>query len=61
MLKFLVPLAALLLMSGCCRVFGICTSASIHTSIASPEEFAQQDNHWQCNVVAPTHRPNDKF
>jgi uncharacterized protein YceK len=51
MLKLLVPLAALLLMSGCCRMLGICTSASVHTSIASPEEFAQQDNNWQCSVV----------
>jgi hypothetical protein len=47
MQKLLVPFAALLLVSltGCCSVFGVCAgvSASVHTSIASPQTFARQD------------------
>jgi hypothetical protein len=59
MSKLLVPLAALFLMSGCCRVFGICASASVHTSVASPEEFAQQDNNWpNAAWLAPKHCRN---
>jgi uncharacterized protein YceK len=43
--KLLVPLVALFVVSltGCCSVFGVCASASVHTSIASPQTFAQQD------------------
>jgi len=43
--KFLVPFAALLLLSlsGCCRYLGLCASASVHTSIDSPRQFAQSD------------------
>ena len=43
--KLLVPLVALLLvsMTGCCSMFGLCASASVHTSIASPQTFAQND------------------
>jgi hypothetical protein len=45
MLKLFVPFAALFLLSlsGCCRVFGLCASASVSTSISSPQQFAQQD------------------
>jgi len=43
MLKLLLPLTALLAISGCCQLFGVCTSASVHTSISSPQKFAQQD------------------
>jgi hypothetical protein len=42
MLKFLLPLTALAI-SGCCQLFGICTSASVHTSISPPGQFAQQN------------------
>lgn len=43
--KLLVPLVALFLvsMTGCCSMFGLCASASVHTSIASPHTYAQQD------------------
>jgi hypothetical protein len=46
MLKLFVPFAALLLLplSGCCRYLGLCASASVHTSISSPQQFAQQDS-----------------
>jgi hypothetical protein len=45
MQKLLVPFVALMLVSltGCCSVFGLCASASVHTSIASPQTFARQD------------------
>ena len=43
--KFFVPFGALLLLSlsGCCRYFGLCASASVHTSISSPNQFAQSE------------------
>jgi hypothetical protein len=43
--KLFVPFGALLLLSlsGCCRYFGLCASASVHTSIDSPQQFAQPD------------------
>jgi len=40
--KLLILVAALGLLSGCCRYLGICTSASVHTSITSPQQFAQR-------------------
>jgi hypothetical protein len=40
--KLLFPLFALFLFSGCCEYLGICTSASIHTSISGPQQYAQQ-------------------
>jgi uncharacterized protein YceK len=45
MQKLLVLFAGLFMLSmtGCCSVFGLCASASVHTSIASPQTFAQQD------------------
>jgi hypothetical protein len=42
MLKLLLPLTALFAISGCCQLFGVCTSASVHTSISSPNQFVQQ-------------------
>jgi hypothetical protein len=44
-LKLFMSLAALVLLSlsGCCRYLGICASASVSTSIESPQHFAQQD------------------
>lgn len=52
--KFLVPFAALLLLSlsGCCRYFGLCASASVHTSIDSPRQFAQSDGT-ERNLATP--------
>lgn len=40
--RLMVLLMALLMCSGCCELFGVCTSASIHTSIQSDQEYAQQ-------------------
>jgi hypothetical protein len=39
--KLLAPLFALFLFSGCCEYLGICTSASVHTSISGPQQYAQ--------------------
>lgn len=52
MIKLFVPLTALLLSSGCCQVLGICTSASIHTSISLPQKLARQDS-LQSSLVFP--------
>jgi hypothetical protein len=43
MLKFAFLLLTVFLMSGCCELFGICTSVNVHTSISSPEKFAEVD------------------
>jgi len=43
-MKFLLPVLALILCSGCCRYLGICTSASVHTSIEAPDQLAQQSS-----------------
>jgi hypothetical protein len=42
----LIPLAVLLSLSGCCDLFGICTSASIHTSNPGPNfsDFASEND-----------------
>jgi hypothetical protein len=40
--KLLILLVVLCLFSGCCEMFGICTSASIHTSISGNHQYAQQ-------------------
>ena len=42
MLKLLAVLAPVLILSGCCQVFGICTSVDVHTSIDRPKNVAQQ-------------------
>jgi hypothetical protein len=43
MLKLsLFGIATTVVLSGCCQVLGICTSASIHTSISTPDQFAEQ-------------------
>lgn len=42
MLKILAVLAPVLILSGCCQIFGICTSVDVHTSIDRPENIAQQ-------------------
>jgi len=44
MSKLMVLLIALVMCSGCCELFGVCTSASIHTSIQSQKDYAQQGN-----------------
>jgi hypothetical protein len=40
--KLFVALAALLLLSGCCRLFGICSSVNVHTSIDAPTQITRQ-------------------
>jgi hypothetical protein len=59
MLKLLYLSAITLSLSGCCQVLGICTSASIHTSISSPQRFAEQSGKLtgsQAPVVAGVDR-----
>jgi hypothetical protein len=38
--KFVCLLLMVLTMSGCCEIFGICTSVNVHTSASSPDKFA---------------------
>jgi hypothetical protein len=42
--KRLFALGASFLLSGCCEIFGICTSVNVHTAIEPPYQLAQQDN-----------------
>ena len=42
--KLFILLAALFLFSGCCQFLGICTSASVHTSISPSDQYVQQNN-----------------
>ena len=42
MVRLFCLLVAIFSLSGCCRVLGVCTSASIHTSIPSRQKFAEQ-------------------
>jgi hypothetical protein len=43
MLKFVCLLLMLLMTSGCCQLFGLCTSVNVHTSASSPDKFANSD------------------
>lgn len=49
MLRFVVLIAPVLVLSGCCQVFGICTSVDVHTSIDRPENVAQQEHFLETN------------
>jgi len=41
MLKVLILLAPLIALSGCCRVFGICTDVSVQSSLDHPQKLAE--------------------
>ena len=43
MLKVISLVFALLMTSGCCEIFGVCTSVNVHTNISAPETFASDD------------------
>jgi hypothetical protein len=45
MLKVLILLAPLIALSGCCRVFGICTDVSVQSSLEHPENLAANENY----------------
>jgi hypothetical protein len=40
MRKFVCLLLVLLMTSGCCELFGLCTSVNVHTQALSPDNFA---------------------
>jgi hypothetical protein len=44
MVKLAAAILTVVLMSGCCRFFGICTSASVHTSISPGAQYGTIDN-----------------
>ncbi len=39
--RLILALAATCLLSGCCEIFGICTSVNVHTSIDPAYRLAQ--------------------
>jgi hypothetical protein len=45
MRKLLLLLLMLLMTSGCCELFGICTSVHVHTSAESHDKFASSQFH----------------
>ena len=59
MLKLVAVLAPVLILSGCCQLFGICTSVDVHTSIDRPDNVAQQypgnatNNTLSANLAVP--------
>ncbi len=58
MIKFVSVLLVLLMTSGCCELFGICTSVNVHTSAPSPNEFARTDSMLtQSSGAVPYARP----
>ena len=42
--RMILALAATFLLSGCCEVFGICTSVNVHTAIQPPYQVASQNS-----------------
>ena len=44
LITFLCSLGALAMLSGCCEIFGVCTSVAVHTSIQSPQTFSLRDD-----------------
>jgi uncharacterized lipoprotein YajG len=42
--RLIFALAATFLLSGCCEVFGICTSVNVHTAIQPPYQLAGQSS-----------------
>jgi hypothetical protein len=55
MLKLVSLMLILLMTSGCCEFFGICTSAgvNVHTSAGSTDKFASSDLHDSLALSAP--------
>ena len=53
MVKFVSMLLLLLMTSGCCEVFGICTSVHVHTSAESPNKFARLDMNGVFDRLGP--------
>jgi hypothetical protein len=54
MIRIFIASFAMLLMSGCCEVFGICTSVSVHTSATPTTKTAnlniQQNSAQTCKA-----------
>lgn len=42
-LKLSAALLVLFFMSGCCQIFGLCTSVSVHTSADAADKYARGD------------------
>ncbi|MBV8774833.1 MAG: hypothetical protein JO166_21240 [Deltaproteobacteria bacterium] len=53
MVKFACMLLMLVTTSGCCEVFGLCTSVNVHTSASSPNKIARMDNNGSIDRFAP--------
>ena len=52
MLRLACLIAMLFMMSGCCEVFGICTSVNVHTRASSPEKLVRLDSR-SFNQLSP--------
>jgi hypothetical protein len=50
--KLICLLLMLLMMSGCCEVFGLCTSVNVHTSASSPDKYASSNLHDDFNQMS---------
>jgi hypothetical protein len=53
MVKFICMLSMLVMTSGCCELFGLCTSVNVHTSASPPSKFASLDINGAFDQAAP--------
>jgi hypothetical protein len=57
MFRLLLTSLALLLISGCCKVFGVCTAVAVHSSISSPNEIVHSGTAPYQMALADTNGP----
>lgn len=61
MVKFVCVLLMLVMTSGCCEVFGLCTSVNVHTSASSPNKIARMDTNGGTDRFAPQYAQLAQF
>jgi hypothetical protein len=44
LMKVFAALISLFVLSGCCELFGICTSVAVHTSADSSSKYVREDS-----------------
>ena len=54
MVKYVCMLLMVLMTSGCCELFGLCTSVNVHTSGDSPDKIASTDVNAGLLASAPS-------
>jgi len=44
MIRLIMAMSILVMCSGCCELFGVCTSVAVHSSIDSPHTYAELED-----------------